>query len=209
MKKGEECIQKIAVMGGTFDPIHFGHLAAAEAVRTELNLEKVLFLPAGRPAHKQNQIITEPKSRFIMTALAVANNPNFEASSLEIERPGTTYTIETIKQLITIYGSEAEIYFIIGADSVFELPSWYKVRELLRICKIVVVTRPGFDNEVLEQKINELTEEYNGDIYLIEIPSLEISSTDIRDRIKTGKSIKYLLPESVESYIKENDIYRE
>ncbi|HOR86023.1 MAG TPA: nicotinate-nucleotide adenylyltransferase [Bacillota bacterium] len=200
---------RIGIMGGTFDPIHYGHLVAAEAARVEFCLEKVVFMPVGRPPHKQQQNITEPEHRYHMTVLATSSNSGFEVSRLEIDKEGLTHTFDTIIDLKRIYGEGTDIYFITGADAVLELPTWHRVKELMALCKFIAVARPGFDNLHLEQKMAEISSKYNADIICIEIPLLAISSTDIRNRIKNGRPIKYLLPEAVEMYIKEKGLYRE
>jgi nicotinate-nucleotide adenylyltransferase len=190
---------KIGIMGGTFDPIHYGHLVAAEVARTELDLDRVIFMPAGRPPHKQLQKVTDSEHRYAMAALAVSSNPSFEVSRIEVDKAELTYTIDTVKELISVYGE----------DTILELMTWFKVQELLTLCKFIAVTRPGFDKEELEQKIADITSNYNGDISCIEVPMLDISSTDIRKRVRLRKPIKYLLPESVEEYIYKNGLYRE
>ena len=198
---------RIGVMGGTFDPIHYGHLVAAEVARAEFNLEKVIFIPAGRPPHKQLQNITDPEHRFLMTVLATSSNPSFEVSRIEVDKNELTYTFDTVKDLKRIYGEDSDIYFITGADAVLELLTWHKIQELLTLCKFIAVTRPGFDKRDLEQKIGEISSKYNGEIICIEVPLLAISSTNIRERFKNGKTIKYLLPEAVEEYIRKNELY--
>ena len=200
---------RIGIMGGTFDPIHYGHLAAAEAARVEFGLCKVIFMPAGNPPHKQSQKISDAEHRYRMTALATSSNSGFEVSRLEVDKAGITYTFDTMEELRSIYGEAPEIYFITGADAVLELLTWYKIGELLTLCKFIAVTRPGFDIWKLEQKIAEITSKYDGEIICLEVPLLEISSTDIRERIKNGKPVKYLLPEEVEAYIHKNGLYKE
>ena len=200
---------RIGIMGGTFDPIHYGHLAAAEAARVEFGLCKVIFMPAGNPPHKQSQKISDAEHRYRMTALATSSNSGFEVSRLEVDKAGITYTFDTMEELRSIYGEAPEIYFITGADAVLELLTWYKLGELLTLCKFIAVTRPGFDICKLEQKIAEITSKYDGEIICLEVPLLEISSTDIRERIKNGKPVKYLLPEEVEAYIHKNGLYKE
>ncbi len=200
--------QKIGIMGGTFDPVHYGHLVTAEAVRAEFNLDKVLFIPAGKPPHKDNESITEPVHRYRMTVLAAATNPHFEVSRLELEKSRTTYTVDTIKELISLYGEATAFYFITGADAILEILTWHKAEELLSLCQFVAATRPGFNKQDLEQKILEIQSKYNRRIFSITVPSLAISSTDIRNRVRCGMPIKYLLPEGVEKYIQENGIYR-
>jgi len=202
-------LSRIGIMGGTFDPIHYGHLAAAEAARVEFGLSKVIFIPAGSPPHKQSQKISDAEHRYSMTALATSSNSGFEVSRLEVDKAGITYTFNTMKELRSIYGEAPAIYFITGADAVLELLTWYKIGELLTLCKFIAVTRPGFDIRKLEQKIAEITSKYDGEIICLEVPLLEISSTDIRERIRNGKPVKYLLPEEVEAYIHKNGLYKE
>ncbi len=201
--------KRIGVMGGTFDPIHNGHLVAAEVARENFNLDKVIFMPAGKPPHKQQNSITDPEHRYEMTVLAVSSNPGFEASRLEVDKDELSYTFDTVKDLLKIYGEDTSVYFITGADAVLELLTWHRIRELLALCRFIAVTRPGFDKEELEQKIGEISSKYNGEIICIEVPLLAISSTDIRERCRSGKTIKYLLPEAVEQYICEKGLYRE
>lgn len=200
---------RIGIMGGTFDPIHYGHLVAAEVARAEFGLNKVIFVPAGNPPHKQSQIITNSEHRYLMTVHATASNPNFEVSRIEVDKDELSYTIDTVKDFRRIYGEDSSIYFITGADAVLELLTWHKIQELLTLCRFIAVTRPGFDKQELEQKIGEISSKYNGEITCIEVPLLAISSTDIRERIRSGKPIKYLLPEAVEEYIDKNGLYKE
>jgi nicotinate-nucleotide adenylyltransferase len=200
---------RIGVMGGTFDPIHYGHLVAAEVSRVEFGLDKVIFMPTGRPPHKQSQVVTDPEHRYHMTVLATSSNPGFEVSRMEVDKTGLSYTYDTLKELKEICGKDSDIYFITGADAVLELFTWYRIQELLLLCTFIAVTRPGFDNEVMEQKIQEISSKYNGEIICIEVPLLAISSTDIRNRFKNGKPIKYLLPEAVEKYIYDMGLYWE
>ncbi|SHI70119.1 nicotinate-nucleotide adenylyltransferase [Lutispora thermophila] len=199
--------KRLAVMGGTFDPIHYGHLVTAEAVRDKFQLEKVLFMPTKNPPHKMNRLTTDAYHRYLMTVLATITNPYFEVSRLEIERSGITYTVDTIRELRKIHGDDAEIYFITGADAILEILTWHNVEELLGMCQFVAATRPGFYGYEMEQKLEEIKSKYGKEIYSIEVPSLAISSTDIRNRIKNNKTIRYLLPESVEHYIRKNGLY--
>lgn len=211
MGKQRDCnkLSRIGVMGGTFDPIHYGHLVAAEVSRAEFCLDKVIFMPAGRPPHKQQKTITDPELRYHMTVLAASSNSNFEVSRLEVDKDELTYTYDTVMDLRRIYSEDTKIYFITGADAVLELLTWYRIQELLGICGFIAVTRPGFDKSDLEQKIDEITSKYKGEIICIEVPLLAISSTDIRERCRDGRTIKYLLPEAVENYIMENGLYKE
>jgi nicotinate-nucleotide adenylyltransferase len=204
------CIKlRYAIMGGTFDPIHFGHLAAAEAVREKLNCQKVIFIPSGNPPHKKGRILSDPIHRYTMTVLAAYSNPYFEISDIEINRNGYSYTLDTIKQLQNYYGKDVELLFITGADALMEIDTWHKPGELLKLCKFVAVTRPGYDKARLEQKLSCLQSKYNNELFIVDVPGLNISSTDIRKRLTVGTSIKYLVPEAVEQYIYKHGLYKE
>ncbi|SNX55163.1 nicotinate-nucleotide adenylyltransferase [Thermoanaerobacterium sp. RBIITD] len=199
---------RLGIMGGTFDPIHFGHLVTAEAVRDKFNLDKVIFVPSGNPPHKIKRSITDKKVRYLMTILATVTNPYFEVSAIEIEREGYTYTIDTIKEFKKIYGDSTDIYFITGADAILEILTWKNAEELLDICNFVAATRPGYANDTINSKIKYIKRMFNKDIFQVTVPSLAISSTDIRNRVFEGRPIKYLLPESVERYIEKCGLYK-
>ncbi|OGO78872.1 MAG: nicotinate (nicotinamide) nucleotide adenylyltransferase [Clostridiales bacterium GWB2_37_7] len=199
---------RFAIMGGTFDPIHYGHLAAAEEVRVGLNCQKVIFIPSGNPPHKKGCVRTDEAHRYDMTLLATASNPYFEVSDIEMNRNGYTYTLDTIKKLNKYYGNEVELFFITGADALLELETWYKVEQLLKLCSFIAVTRPGYDKSKLEQKLYHLQSKYNSELYIMDVPGLSISSTDLRKRIEQGTSIRYLVPEAVEQYISDHKLYR-
>lgn len=199
---------RLGIMGGTFDPIHFGHLVTAEAVRDKFNLDKVIFVPSGNPPHKIKRSITDKKVRYLMTILATVTNPYFEVSAIEIEREGYTYTIDTIKEFKKIYGDSTDIYFITGADAILEILTWKNAEELLNICNFVAATRPGYANDTINSKIKYIKRMFNKDIFQVTVPSLAISSTDIRNRVFEGRPIKYLLPESVERYIEKCGLYK-
>ena len=153
-------MKKIGIMGGTFDPIHVGHLMIAEAVWDEYNLEKVIFIPSANPPHKHD-VLTSAKHRFNMTLLATCSNPHFEVSTIEMDRVGPSYTIDTIKALKKMYGDDTDFYFIIGADCIHELPTWHKIDELLKICKFIATKRPSyeFDLSIIEKYTNSTKEE--------------------------------------------------
>lgn len=199
---------RIALMGGTFDPIHYGHLIAAETVRFALNFDKVIFLPARTPPHKQKIIVSDARHRYAMVEMATISNPYFEVSSMELNREGSTYTVDTIRELRSKLGWDAEIFFIIGSDAVFEILTWKNPEELLSMCSFVAVTRPGYDKDKLYSRIEELKKQYNSSIIPVEIPAYAISSSEIREKAANGESIKYMVPESVEYYIKKNNLYR-
>lgn len=192
-------------MGGTFDPIHNGHLILAEHSRVVFDLKKVLFIPTGKPPHKEEDI-SSMNHRYNMTLLAINTNPYFYLSSIEIQREGTTYTIDTIKSLQSKY-KNTEFYFIIGSDSFYNIHKWKDYKELLSLCKFIVAKRPDIDDQRLEDKAKEFNQKYKDSIYILEAPLIDISSTRIRDRVKSGLSIKYLVPETVEFYIKQNKLY--
>lgn len=200
-------IRRLAIMGGTFDPIHMGHLVTAEEVRHEFNVDEVLFVPTGHPPHKSNINMTTCEHRYLMTVLATAANPYFKVSRIEIEREGVTYTIDTIKELKRIYGNEVQLYFITGADAVHKILSWKESAELLKICDFVAVTRPGYNKEELIEQVEELKIQYKTNIHFLEVPALAISSSDIRRRLHEMKPIKYLVPQEVENYIKKHELY--
>jgi nicotinate-nucleotide adenylyltransferase len=199
---------RYAIMGGTFDPIHFGHLAAAEEVRQSLGCDKVIFIPSGNPPHKKERELTSSEHRYAMTRLAVESNPFFEVSDIEINRNGFSYTLDTIKELYEIYGNEIELLFITGADALLEIETWYKVEELLKLCGFAAVTRPGYNKSKLEQKLHQLKSKYNSELHIVDVPGLNISSTDIRSRLQQDLSIRYLVPDQVVDYIYNHGLYR-
>jgi len=201
-------VQRIGIMGGTFDPIHYGHLVAAEGARYHFQLNKVIFIPAGRPPHKSGRKITDAHHRWIMTELAVASNASFDTSTLEVDRPGYSYTIDTVREMRRLY-PRAELYFITGADAVLEILSWKSVDELLSMCHFIAATRPGYPLENLKKKLSGIAADQIRQITSMEVPALAISSTDIRRRVREGRPIKYLLPEPVEAYILNRGLYRE
>ncbi len=191
---------KIAVMGGTFNPIHYAHLISAEQVRESLGYEKVLFVPAGQPPHKIQPDIVHATHRFQMVKLATKKNPFFEVSRVELDREGPSYTIQTIKALRLIYGETVELAWIIGADSLIEYEIWKDFDEVLKQCKLIVTTRPNYN---LEQVPTEIRDR----VTIIQITGIDISATEIRQRVRNSVSIRYLVPEAVEVYIAENKLY--
>jgi nicotinate-nucleotide adenylyltransferase len=200
--------QKIGIMGGTFDPIHYGHLVTAEAARDEFNLDKVVFVPSGNPPHKKDKPISPGTDRFLMTVLATSNNPYFEVSDMELKREGYTYTVDTLRDFIEIYGGGAHLYFITGADAVMEIITWKDVSTILKLCRIVSAYRPGSDINKFRSMVGELERVYRSKVHLIEVPALAISSTEIRRRVSNNITIKYLLPGKVEKYIQQKGLYR-
>ncbi|GMB00659.1 nicotinate-nucleotide adenylyltransferase [Pelosinus sp. IPA-1] len=199
--------RKIGIMGGTFDPIHTGHLVIAEAVRVEYDLERVLFIPAANPPHKQHFQVETAMHRYMMAVMATYSNPHFFVSPIELERAGLSYTIDTVLELIEQYGNNTEFYFITGSDAVQELSTWKDVDRLLEVCHFIAATRPGC-SYTLEDIIKHFGVKGCQRIHSLETPELEISSTDIRERVRQGRSIKYIVPESVENYIIKENLYK-
>lgn len=197
----------LGILGGTFDPIHTGHLILAETIREEAGLDGICFLPAWIPPHKQDAERVSAAHRQEMVRFAIQDNPRFSLQDLELRQQGISYTIHTLRSLAEEYGPHTELYFITGADAIMEIESWYLFKELLDEFPFLVGARPGFENDALHLQINKLTERYGARIRLITMPRIEISSTDIRNRVTIGKSIRYLVPELVEHYIDENQLY--
>lgn len=216
--------QKLGIMGGTFNPVHYGHLAAAEEVRERLKLDRVLFLPSFLPPHKHDEDIPSAVQRLEMVRLAVSGNPHFMMSDLEVKRGGLSYTIDTVEKLLTKHPGTG-LVFITGLDSFLEIRTWKEWERLLTLCAFAVLSRPGFrfsdltalpflaehrnDLERLDRRETErVSVEANGTTLSLErIPFYDISSTDIRTRVRQGRTIKYHLPEPVERYIIENKLY--
>ncbi len=199
--------KRIGLMGGTFDPIHHGHLVAAEEARYQFGMEKVIFIPAGIPPHKTRKDISPPHHRLEMTVRAVATNPSFAVSDLEIHREGPSYTIDTVRAMQEMYCGW-ELFFITGADAVLEILTWKNVNELLQKCCFIAATRPGYRLGSLDRKLGDLPPASVARIKTLEVPALAISSTDIRRRVREGRPIKYLLPKAVEEYIYQHSLYR-
>ncbi|MEW6525014.1 MAG: nicotinate-nucleotide adenylyltransferase [Bacillota bacterium] len=197
----------IGVMGGTFDPIHYGHLVAAEEVLTGLGLDRVIFVPSARPPHKQPGAVTSARHRYIMTVLATVGHPRFTVSALELERPGPSYTIDTIDELKACYGHDVELRFITGLDAVLEICTWKDHQRLLEKCQFIAVTRPGHAVSALTGLILQLGD-LGKKVQPFNITALDISSSEIRRRVRQGQSIRFLLPDSVYEYIEKNGLYR-
>ncbi|QUH26759.1 nicotinate-nucleotide adenylyltransferase [Serpentinicella alkaliphila] len=198
--------KKYGIMGGTFDPIHMGHLFIAQSALKELMLDKVMFIPTGTPPHKKDKNITSSLDRYIMTTLAVNSNDDFCVSSIEVSKTEPSYTIDTVKELLELK-KDVEFYFITGTDSFLSIETWKEYDELFKKITFVVVTRPGFTNQELDSKIEYFLTKYDAKVIKVLVPSLEISSTDIRERVINGKTIKYLVHEDVEKYINKNQLY--
>lgn len=199
----------IGIMGGTFNPIHYGHLLMCEFIREEFNLDRILFIPAQNPPHKGTKSIAGAQERLDMVRLAIKSNPFFEASEIEMNRSGASYTIETLRELGESYGDEGRLNLIIGADSLMQINTWKSYEEIVETADIIVARRPDTKNRLLELMAARLKTECNARIFLSDAVALDYSSTDIRRRIQNGLSIKYMVPEDVEAYIGEHELYRE
>lgn len=192
---------KVAIMGGTFNPIHYAHLLSAEQVREGLGYDKILFVPAARPPHKSQPDLVSAEHRYQMVLLATADNPYFEVSRIELERAGPSYTIQTIKALQPIYGKETELAWIIGADSLIEYKIWKDFNDVLAQCTMIVTTRPNY-------KLDSVPLEIRNRVVTFQITGSDISATEIRERVRNNISIRYLVPESVVTYINQHRLYR-
>lgn len=199
-------IHQIGILGGTFDPIHLGHLAIAEAALDRLDLDRVILIPAGRPWLKSGQQVTSAEHRLAMVKLAVEDRRRLEASSIEIDRPGPTYTVDTLAEMREELGSEADLYFILGMDSVRELHRWRDPERLFDLCTVVAVSRPDSD-DVSTADIERDFPEARGRIKTIRGPMLNISATEIRTRIAEARPISDSVPPPVEHYIHKHDLY--
>ena len=202
-------MKKIGIIGGTFDPVHYGHLILAEQARVEAALDEVIFMPAMVQPFKLNEKIASGDHRYAMLLKAVSGNPYFSVSRQEIDSPKISYTINTLRDFKAELGDKAEFFFIIGTDAFLGLEKWYASKELLEDFSFIVGTRPGYKERQLKLLISRLKKEYGAKITEINNSEVEISSSGIRDLIHAGKSIKYLLPESVEEYIYKYKLYTE
>lgn len=223
---------RLGVMGGTFNPIHYGHLAAANEVCEVFALDTVVFVPAAAPPHKDLAAIIDPRHRLMMAMLATISQPQFAVSSVEIDRPGASYTVDTIAQLKELYQEQKAIYFIMGIDTFADIAAWRQPDVLLGSCHTIVTSRPKYDvHELVPSTLRQVSEmhphasfeplaagqqlgspgfQVRGtpyQIFLQEVSGLDISSTDIRQRVKNGQSIRYLVPDSVDAYIRKYQLY--
>jgi len=197
-----------AIFGGTFDPIHNGHLAVAAAVRECYGLGGVILMPTGSSWLKSGRDVSGAEARYDMARLAVAGDPAFSVSRLEIDRPGNTYTIDTVHELLG-KNKNLKISLIVGSDILFEIPSWREPDELLRLCSLIAVARPGHDKDAVRAQFRLIRSNYGCRINLYSGPMLDISSSAVRDNVLYGKSIRYLVPRDVEHYIAERGLYRD
>jgi len=196
----------IGVLGGTFDPIHLGHLAIAKEVRAQLDLAEILFVPTGQPWLKGNTPISAVEHRVQMVRLAITNKPYFKLSTVETERPGPSYSVDTFAELQGQLSAGDELFFILGYDSLVTLPQWREPSRLITMCQLVVVPRPGCPTPDLG-KLDTVIPGLSQRVILLQSPEIDISAREIRNRVARGLSIRHLVPESVEKYIKQHRLY--
>jgi len=196
--------KRLGVMGGTFDPIHAGHLVTAEEALWQFRLDEVLFVPTGRPWMKEGRDVAAPEHRYLMTVIATASNPRFSVSRIEVEREGPTYTVETLQELRRTAEEHIELFFITGADAMLEIFQWKDPEEVLSEAHFIAATRPGYDIARFEKEAPTS----HPNVSVMTIPALAISSTDIRRRVREGEPIRYLVPEGVQAYIEKAGLYR-
>ena len=201
-------VKGYGIMGGTFNPIHFGHLVTAEEARVQFDLDQVIFMPTGLPPHKDDQIILPAEARYLMAVIATASNPRFTVSRHEIDQPGLSYTIDTV-QAMRAQRPGVDVYFITGADAILEILTWKEPHILAEYCSFIAATRPGYELSRFEEIRRQLEREGRRypEVHLMEVPALAISSTDIRARLKEGRSIRYLLPDAVLNFVLKNRFY--
>jgi nicotinate-nucleotide adenylyltransferase len=195
--------RRLGVMGGTFDPIHYGHLVTAEEALVQFALDEVVFVPTGLPWMKQEREVSPAEDRYLMTVIATASNPRFRVSRVEVEREGPTYTVDTLKAL-GAENPDSELYFITGADAMREIFEWKDPDGVLSLAHFIAATRPGYDLTRFEAR--DATRHPN--VSVMNIPALAISSTDVRERVHEGRPIRYLVPEGVKSYVEKAALYR-
>ena len=192
--------RRLGVMGGTFDPIHYGHLVTAEEAQVQFALDAVVFVPTGHPWQKNDAKVSPPEDRYLMAVIATASNPQFTVSRVDIDRDGPTYTVDTLRDLRGVYGKRSAMYFITGADALEKILSWKDAEQLFELAHFVGVTRPGFDLSDAHLPSEAVT--------LVQVPALAISSSDCRARVAAGQPVWYLVPDGVVQYIAKHKLYR-
>jgi nicotinate-nucleotide adenylyltransferase len=196
--------RRVGVMGGSFNPIHTGHLVTADEARYTFDLDEVIFVPAGHPWQKEDTTVAPAEHRYNMCIIATSPDPMFQVSRVEIERPGPTYTLDTLRALKAERPVD-ELYFITGADAILQILTWKDPEAILREARFIAATRPGYDLDRLEKELPQGLEDR---VTVMEIPALAISSTDVRLRAREGRPIRYLVPAGVAAYIEKNGLYR-
>lgn len=201
-------MKKYGILGGSFNPVHLGHLILAEQVKNNFNLDKIIFIPTTDNPLKNKLCDISKYDRFCMTSLAVEDNECFEVSDIEIKNTGYSYTVDTIEKLQSV-DTSVKYYFICGADIIFHLERWKEFQKLFEYVTFIAAYRTGYDTVKLQEEVLRLKEKYNADIIIFKTPLIDISSTQIRKRLKENKSVKYLMPEKVYSYIMQKGLYKE
>lgn len=198
-------MEKWGIIGGTFDPIHLAHIYIAETAKEQLNLQKIIFMPAGSPPHKTNMSITEASLRFNMVKAAIKGKEGFEVSDYEIRKQGKSYTYETLEYF---HKEGKEIYFITGADCLMNIEKWKNIDAIFKYSKFVVVTRPGFNTKRLLEQKSIIEKKYNGEIILLQVEGKDISSTEVRDGIREGKKVEEFLSLDVMEILADEGLYK-
>ena len=192
--------RRIGIMGGTFDPIHHGHLVAASEVATRFLLDEVVFVPSGQPWQKVSSDVSPAEDRYLMTVIATASNPRFQVSRVDIDREGPTFTVDTLRDLRALYGPKVDLFFITGADALDKILSWKDADQIFELAHLVAVTRPGFELSDAHLPADSVS--------LVQVPAMAISSTDLRARVASGQELWYLVPDGVVQYIAKRQLYR-
>jgi len=200
-------MKRIGVMGGTFNPIHNGHLALAKAAMREFALDQVLFIPTGTPPHKPKKEIIDKEDRYRMVKMAIVKNKSFSVSRIEMDRPGTSYAVDTFRQLRKSFGNKAKLFYIMGLDSINEILEWKKPLELFKLCEVIVGTRPGTRIKTFHKLLNTTLKNEVDKIHLMELKA-DVSSSEIRQWIRAGRKVTPFLPKVVINYITGNNLYR-
>src|SRR5436189_2885812 len=193
--------KRLGVMGGTFDPIHYGHLVTADEALHQFELDEVVFVPTGQPWMKEHDVVSSPEHRYLMTVIATASNPRFSVSRVEVDREGPTYTIDTLQELRQQAEGDIDLFFVTGADAMLEILHWKDPEEVLAQAHFIAATRPGYDLARFQQEARTS----HPRVSVMDVPALAISSTNIRQRVKEGQPIRYLVPEGVQTYIEKFD----
>ncbi|MBE6470222.1 MAG: nicotinate-nucleotide adenylyltransferase [Coriobacteriaceae bacterium] len=197
---------RLGIFGGTFDPVHVGHLAAAERVREQAHLDAVVFMPAGVPVFKLDQKVTSGEERLAMCRLATTGNPYFDVSDIEVRRAGNTYTYETLRELRAHYPANVQLFFIAGADAIITLGKWRNAKELTQLARFIAMTRPGYSQDEAKRAVYVDGERL--DVDFLEVPGLNISSSYVRACVEDGRTIRYIVSDSVRDYIMSHGLYR-
>ncbi|WP_018133582.1 nicotinate-nucleotide adenylyltransferase [Effusibacillus pohliae] len=197
---------KIGLFGGTFDPVHIGHLVAARLAQEAMGLDRVIFIPSGVPPHKREHHISPADRRLRMVELAVADERGFQVSDWELQQPGPSYTVHTVESFSSQY-PEDELYLIVGADMLYDFPNWQSPRRILQLAQLIGMTRPGFPLAECRAELQQALPEAERRVHYVEMPGLEISSTWLRERLQHRQSVRHLIPERVIRFIEENGLY--